>query len=113
MAEGAEPKTSFAPFSGRSRFLDPETIATWKAKRRVRSQRLKSVTDFYEEPEARNRSSGAARGAGSHARWSQPGSEFHVGGLMSVSGTKQTFTGVLGLLIERQTCCCVSQPSCG
>src|SRR5215207_5497672 len=67
MAEGAEPKTSFAPSSGRSRFLDPETLATWKAKRRVRSPRLKSVTDFYEEPEARNRSNGAVRGAGNRA----------------------------------------------
>src|SRR5215210_3047655 len=79
MAEGAEPKTSFAPSSRRSRFLDPETLATWKAKRRVRSQRLKSVIDCYGEPEARNRSNGAARGAGSHARWSQPGSEFPCG----------------------------------
>src|SRR5215204_4236354 len=67
MAEGPEPKTSFAPSSGRPQFLDPETLATWKAKRRVRSQRLKSVTDFDGEPEARNRSNGAVRGAGNRA----------------------------------------------
>src|SRR5215207_1227520 len=111
MAEGPEPKTSFAPSSGRPQFLDPETFATWKAKRRVRSQRLKSVTDFYGEPEARNRSNGAVRRAGNRALRAedhpQAGRVRHLQGSLSggvnddpMVQASWALTGVFGRLDE-------------